>query len=232
MSVSRLAPTTPPSASTRVVRADAPRSHWTHRARLGLLTFTVLATIGAGALFFWPTTVRGRSASVGGGETANDGVPRTVGGGTGDGGVGGGEVPTADTLAALVVNGNIFSASRRAPAVRFMAPGRSIGDAESVDMRRPDGVGANSMTAGEDEESTGPVVSGIIVQDGERQALLQLTATDGVPRLYREGDTRNGFRIVRIGVDHVVISSRGTSRTYRLASPPTPSAVPSPPEHS
>jgi hypothetical protein len=74
-------------------------------------------------------------------------------------------------------------------------------------------------------EQTMPHLSGIVAEQGERRALLQLVAADGGPRLYREGDVHAGFRILRIGADHVVLSSRTGSRTVRLSPRVTPDSL-------
>lgn len=133
-----------------------------------------------------------------------------------------------DALMQGIVSGNMFSATRRAPAVRFVAPGTSLGDTPSVaSMVDNTGAGGEAATDGATEDGvTYPLLSGIVVHDGVRKALVQLSADDVSPTLFAEGDTRREYRIVRVGTDHVVIAVRGRTRTYRLRTH-LPDTVPS-----
>ena len=54
-------------------------------------------------------------------------------------------------------------------------------------------------------------------QHAENEALLQLTAADESPKLYRVGESHAGYRIVQIGADHVVLASRAGTRSLRLS---------------
>ncbi len=126
-------------------------------------------------------------------------------------------VAARDSLPGAVIRGNIFSATRHAPTVPFSAPGRdgSMGAATIV---------ASSSVASADS-STWPRLSGIVVVSGERRALMQLLQSDGVPQLYRVGDTHGGMRVERVGADFVVLSSRSGTRTLRLSSHPAPDSL-------
>lgn len=124
-----------------------------------------------------------------------------------------------DPLISTVVNGNVFSATRRAPSARFTAPGQSNSDAQAMSA-----VTESSASSTTDALSL-PRLSGIVTVDGERRALVQLIARDGAPRLYRVGEVHAGFQIVRIGPDHVVLASRGGTRTLRLSSRATPDSL-------
>lgn len=135
--------------------------------------------------------------------------------------------PGADSLIAVVVNGNVFSATRRAPASRFVVPGSAeaasaeAASAAAASMTSPSESAGASATVGDSM----PRLTGIVTHDGERQALLQLTADDGVPRLYRRGESHAGYRIERIGADFVVLASRSGTRTLRLMSRATPDSL-------
>lgn len=134
-----------------------------------------------------------------------------------------------DSLITAVIHGNVFSASRRAPTVRFAAPGMPGGastvppmdtlasDNQSADMDASAALGASAPL---------PHLSGIVVQQGVRLALVQFSDADAMPRLFRTGDVHAGYRIVRIGDDHVVVASRGGTRTLRLVSPVVPPSFP------
>lgn len=126
-----------------------------------------------------------------------------------------------DSLVALVVNGNVFSATRRAPRVRFVVPGQSTGDYSPMSgVAIPD----SAMMGGPAVDAL-PRLTAIVAMNGERRALLQLTASDGAPRLYRINDVHAGYRIVRIESDHVVLASRAGTRTLRLAQRATPDTL-------
>jgi hypothetical protein len=122
-----------------------------------------------------------------------------------------GLMSAADSLVAAVVAGNVFSASRRAPTTRFMPPGSITSDAPTSNAA----LLAPTPTGVADADAL-PRLTGIITLNGERQALVQLTAGDGVPRLYRAGDSHAGYRIERIGADFVVLTLRTGTRTLRL----------------
>ena len=128
------------------------------------------------------------------------------------------QMPTRDTMISAVIRGNVFSATRRAPMVAFAAPGRDLVTGTSV-------PGVPSPGTNTIDVSELPRLSGIVVVSGERRALLQLSDSDGVPRLYRVGDARAGFRVVSVGADFVVLSSSSGSRTLRLSSHAAPDSL-------
>jgi len=115
-----------------------------------------------------------------------------------------------DSLIAVIVNGNVFSATRTAPRTRFMPPAE-----RAVAIESPAGYNAAPLEIASSDSM--PMLSGIVAINGERQALLQLTAADESPKLYRVGESHAGYRIVQIGADHVVLASRAGTRTLRLS---------------
>ena len=129
---------------------------------------------------------------------------------------------SAAQLGAQIVDGNVFSATRRAPTVRFVPPGTEpagTAPAASVmlDGRSDDG---NIATVADR-----PRLFGIVAQDGRRRALLQLPGADSVPRLLDVGDRRGGYRVVSISDDRVVLASSTGSRTLRLVSRTSPDSL-------
>jgi hypothetical protein len=110
-----------------------------------------------------------------------------------------------DSAGAQIVEGNVFSATRRAPSVRFRPPG-SEADA-------PPPSAPSAVTVADD----GPRLFGIVSQDGTRRALLQLPGTDSTPHLLASGERRAGYRVVSIELDRVVVVSSAGTRTVRLA---------------
>ncbi len=128
-----------------------------------------------------------------------------------------------DTSTTQIVEGNVFSASRRAPTVRFVPPGAEATDAPPmVSTAMPDA----SIDAGNTmDDAASPRLFGIIAQDGRRRALLQLPGADSVPRLLDVGDRRAGYRVLSITADRVVLVSSTGSRTLRLASRTPPDSL-------
>jgi hypothetical protein len=165
------------------------------------------------ALLVWPSTpdVASANAAVPGSSANTAGVPLAAPPTTRAG---------ADTLIAVVVNGDLFSASRRAPTSAFSAPGLRTGTDMPTAMTAPR---ADSLTMAADDSL--PRLTGIVMLNGEHQALLQLTAADAVPRLYRVGDVRGGMRIVRIAEGVVVIASGHGTRTLRLSTHAVPDSL-------
>lgn len=126
-----------------------------------------------------------------------------------------------DTLAPVIVNGNLFSASRRAPTTRFVVPGRADATDNALNgAAMTNAAAAASMTdsiAGGNADGTSyPRLSGIVTMNGERRALLQLSSGDGVASLYRVGDVHAGFRVLDIGGDVVVLTSKAGTTRLRL----------------
>ena len=126
-------------------------------------------------------------------------------------------VAGADSVMRVVVNGNVFSSTRRAPVTRFVVPGSLTPDAPAT--------AAMPSNAGSNEDDALPRLSGIIAMNGERRALLQFATQDGAPRLYRVNDVHAGYRVVRIDMDRVILASATGTRTLRLSSRATPDSL-------
>ena len=115
-----------------------------------------------------------------------------------------------DSLARAIVQTNAFSASRKEPIARFVAPGAE--PAPTLSTFEPSG----SALAPSDVES-GPQLFGIVSVGGTPRALLQLHSPAEPPRLLGVGDAFGGVRVMRITGDRVVISSSSGTRTLRLS---------------
>jgi hypothetical protein len=193
-------------------------------AQRRLMRVLDVATIGllvaAAVVWFWPVSLPGGAAVPGGSERgAPTPVPDAVAPGTPASVA---RIVSTDSLVVAVVDGNVFSATRRAPRSRFVVPGREpVGN--STVMLGTMEPAAGDSAAGEPEEY--PRLSGIVGASGERRALLQLRAADGAPRLYRVGEMHAGYRVVRIDSTLVVLSSRTGMRTVRLSPRVTPDSL-------
>lgn len=174
-----------------------------------------LCVVTAGLLWLWPVSRKaGDAAASGGAQQTN--APTLAPSVAPSAALPFGAV--TDSLQAAVVNSNVFSATRRAPTSRFVVPGQ----AAAMDVYST----ATEASAQPDSASASlPQLSGIVSERGQRQALLQLLASDGGPRLYREGDVHAGYRIVRIGVDYVLLTSRAGTRTVRLSPRESPDSL-------
>jgi len=117
---------------------------------------------------------------------------------------------TIDSLARVIVRTNTFSASRREPTARFVAPG-----SESAQMVPVPVPGGDVPEPGDGE--AGPQLFGIVSVGGTPRALLQARSASEPPRLLGVGESFGGVRIVRIAGDRVVISSSSGTRTLRLS---------------
>jgi hypothetical protein len=117
---------------------------------------------------------------------------------------------TTDSLARAIVRTNAFSASRKEPLARFVAPGSEPAPPASV--FEPSG----SVLAPSDVE-VGPRLFGIVSVGGTPRALLQLRSPAEPPRLLGVGESFGGVRVVRMAGDRVVISSSSGTRTLRLS---------------
>jgi hypothetical protein len=115
-----------------------------------------------------------------------------------------------DSLARAIVRTNAFSASRREPTTRFVAPGSEAA------MMAPVPAPGGEAPAPVDDES-GPQLFGIVSVGGTPRALLQARSASEPPRLLGVGESFGGVRIVRITGDRVVISSSSGTRTLRLS---------------
>jgi hypothetical protein len=115
-----------------------------------------------------------------------------------------------DSLARAIVRTNAFSASRKEPTVRFVAPGSEPAPTASVFEPTGDAPAASDVDAG-------PQLFGIVSVGGTPRALLQLRSSAEPPRLLGVGESFGGVRVVRIAGDRVVISSSSGTRTLRLS---------------
>lgn len=132
------------------------------------------------------------------------------------------DMARADSLAQRAVAANVFSASRRAPVSRFVMPGQpSSVSPTMVPSMLPDSTADAATLTGE----VFPRLTGIVVMNGERLALLQLSANDGSPRLYRAGEQHGRVRVVRIEATHVLLSGPAGSRVLRLDARATPDSL-------
>ncbi len=178
---------------------------------------SVVAVVGAAVLLVWPgrTTVTPIPISA---------VPvaRAAERGTNASSSG----RAIDSTGTQIVAGNLFSASRRAPATAFVPPGMD-GSTVSVGMDNDASVdgGADAATATDVDESSRPQLFGIVTQDGQRRALLQLPGADAIPRLMAVGERRAGYRVVSIADHGVVVASSTGSRTLRLAPRTSPDSL-------
>ncbi len=187
----------------------------TASAQRRLMQVLDVATIGvllaAAAVWFWPVSLPSGASGPGGGERAAPApVPDAIAPDTPESVL---RIASADSLVAAVVDGNVFSATRRAPRSRFVVPGREPVGNSPVMLGTMEPAAGDSAAAEPDEY---PRLSGIVGASGERRALLQLRAADGAPRLYRVGEVHAGYRVVRIDTTLVVLSSRTGMRTVRL----------------
>jgi hypothetical protein len=181
---------------------------------------TIALLLGAATLWFWPVSVPGGSSD----PMVGAPVPPTTGydsSGAGTTTLASNGAPT-DSLVAVVVGGNVFSATRRAPRSRFVLPGQEPAGNTNVMLGTMEPAVGDSATG---ETEAYPRLSGIVGASGERRALLQLRAADGAPRLYRVGEVHAGYRVVRIDTTLVVLSSRTGTRTVRLSPRVTPDSL-------
>jgi hypothetical protein len=126
----------------------------------------------------------------------------------------------SDSLVDVVVRNNLFSATRRAPSARFVAPAEVSGASTAAPS---DSVGRVNAAASDD--ASFPRLSGIVTASGDARALLQMAASDGAPQLYRVGDVHAGVRVVRIAPDLVVLATRAGTRILRLSSHAPPDSL-------
>lgn len=117
---------------------------------------------------------------------------------------------TVDSLARTIVRTNAFSASRREPRARFVAPGSEPTPPAPAFEPGSDAFAPADIDAG-------PKLFGIVSVGGAPRALLQLRSSAEPPRLLGVGESFGGVRVVRIAGDRVVISSSSGTRTLRLS---------------
>ncbi|MGV3711302.1 MAG: hypothetical protein ACO1Q7_20950 [Gemmatimonas sp.] len=117
--------------------------------------------------------------------------------------------------AASVVNANILSGSRRAPASRYVSP-----DAiPAADFSMPAVFAptpASDPSGAGDVDSDVPALYGIVNTNGVWRALLKLEEQSG-PTLLAEGDRRGSYRVVSIRSNAVVVAGTSGQRTLRLS---------------
>ena len=123
-------------------------------------------------------------------------------------------VATTDSLARAIVRTNVFSASRKEPLARFVAPGSEPAPTVSATGSAFEPGGSVLATS---EVEAGPQLFGIVSRGGTPRALLQLRSSAEPPRLLGVGESFGGVRVVRITGDRVVISSSSGTRTLRLS---------------
>ena len=109
--------------------------------------------------------------------------------------------------ARAIVAGDIFSASRRAPAVRYR-PAGAAGESAGV-----------PATEGESGSSEVPRLYGIVPSAGGDAALLRLDPAVAGALLYRAGDRGGSYRVETIGEESVVLSGPRGRVELRLRRP-------------
>ncbi|MCC6241340.1 MAG: hypothetical protein IT353_00785 [Gemmatimonadaceae bacterium] len=175
---------------------------------------TMALVLASAAILVWPApraTLPARTVDPASRDSASQEAVRTVPPSP---------MAVVDSLVAIAIRGNVFSATREAPRVAFVMPGQTLA------MQMTDaGVADSVLALGTVERDSFPRLSGIVSTAGERRALMQLNAREGAPHLYRVGEGASGFRVLRIGADAVVLTSRAGTRTLRLASPPSPDST-------
>lgn len=124
-------------------------------------------------------------------------------------------VASGDEVTSIVAS-NIMSASRQAPASRYVSPDR-MGQPEftmpAAFLPTPDPATANA----ESEEDAIPSLYGIVNIEGTSRALLRLSESDASPVLLREGDKRGAYRVVTIRANAVIVAGPSGQRTLHLS---------------
>lgn len=115
-----------------------------------------------------------------------------------------------EALRRAMVQTNLFSASRREPSARFVAPG-----AEPTPSTLPVDAGAAGLEP--PTPDTELQLFGIVSGDGGAKALIQLPVAGAPPRLLGVGESMGGVRVLRIAGDRVVIATSSGTRTLRLS---------------
>lgn len=120
-----------------------------------------------------------------------------------------------DSVRHEIVRTNAFSASRKEPTARFVAPGSEPTPPMPSAFDAGADAGAGAFAAA--DVDAGPRLFGIVSVDGSLRALLQVRSASEPPRLLGVGETSGGVRVVRIAGDRVVISTSSGTRTLRLS---------------
>ena len=118
-----------------------------------------------------------------------------------------------DSVRREIVRTNAFSASRKEPTARFVAPGSE--PTPPMPSAFDAGAGPGAFAAA--DVDAGPRLFGIVSVDGSLRALLQVRSASEPPRLLGVGETSGGVRVMRIAGDRVVISTSSGTRTLRLS---------------
>ena len=121
------------------------------------------------------------------------------------------EAGQVEALRRAMVQTNLFSASRREPTARFVAPGAEPTPA------MPLAVDAGPAGLEPPTPDTELQLFGIVSGDGGAKALIQLPVAGAPPRLLGVGESMGGVRVLRIAGDRVVISTSSGTRTLRLS---------------
>lgn len=167
-----------------------------HRLVLGLRALAILFAGIAFVLLVWRPRVPLEAAPVAGLDAATAALPATA---------------TPDV--SPIVNANLFSAARRAPAVRYRP---FATEAEPAPPRRP-------VAAGDAGRASGvPQFFGTVTGPRGTFALLRLDASTPDAQLYREGDAAFGYRVVSINEQSVVLSGPRGRIELRLTRPGGP----------
>ena len=113
-----------------------------------------------------------------------------------------------------IIHGNLFSPTRSAPVSAFVMLGTAPAPTALLTAETAPGLSTTASTNASADRY--PQLVGIIARDGEWFALVQLTARDDSPRLYRAGDRRAGFLIRRVTATAVDLAGPGGSQRLTL----------------
>ena len=167
------------------------------RAELALRALAaIFAIVGIGAVLWRPSVTAGDVA-----PAVFDSTTRT-----------GLRLASVDAKAGqTIVDGNIFSAARAAPAVRY-SPFES--DSGSVAATIPD---SSMVGTGEVPPDDGvPQLLGTVVGPRGGSALMRLDPATPGAQLYHEGDRGGSYRVVKINEQSVVLSGPRGQLVLRL----------------
>jgi hypothetical protein len=140
---------------------------------------------------------------------------------------------SADTAAtadashvAAIVQANVFSDSRRPPAVRYDPTGTAM-EGEVAPVASAPVASAPVASAPADSEAApppfAPTLYGIVADPQGAVALLRLDPHIPGARAYHAGDRGGAYRVVSVGDTAVVLDGPAGRRTLRLAGSPRPS---------
>ncbi|MBI4521872.1 MAG: hypothetical protein HY701_13625 [Gemmatimonadetes bacterium] len=175
------------------------------RIELALWAVTIIFAVAtAGTLFWRPAIPRVEIPPAGLDTPPAPGAPRVV----------------MDAAAVqAIVDANIFSSSRAAPAVRYspLEPDPGTGAAMMPDPA------LTETTGGTDDEAV-PHLYGTVIGPRGATALMRLDPAIPGAQIYREGDRGGIYRVVRINEQSVILSGPGGRIVLSLIPPggPTP----------